>query len=217
MSENKYIISIGRQYGSGGRDIGAAVAERLEIDFFDGALLEIAARDSGLQSKFFAGNDERMPNIFSASSVDLSMGSTFFSPMTIFNGQSDLFNLQSNTIRRIADSGRGCVIVGRCADYILRDKTSLLSIFITAPLQDRVQRTIEREHISERAALELIKKNDKARAHFYDFYSSRKWGEAKTYHLSINSSLLGIEGTTDMLCDLIPKLSFKNDILNNEF
>ena len=167
----KVIVTIGRQYGSGGRRIGTRLAEMLSLDYYDKALFDEASRMSGVKREYFERADEKSP--FSAIGLNMSIGGVYGTP---FLGaaqtlEDKLFEFLSGTICKIADSGRGAVIVGRCADYILRDRRELFSVFVHAPIADRIRRTAERERLSEREALERIKRQDKQRAAFYNFYS----------------------------------------------
>ncbi len=199
----KVIVTIGRQYGSGGRRIGTRLAEMLSLDYYDKSLFDEASRMSGVKREYFEQADEKSP--MPAISLDMGMsgicGTQFFG--AAHRIEDSLFRLLSETICDIADKGRGAVIVGRCADYILRDRKELFSVFVHAPMPDRVRRTAEREHLSERAALERIKRQDKQRAAFYNFYSGNKWGDASTYDLCIDSSFTGIDRTCDLLASLV--------------
>jgi cytidylate kinase len=195
-------ITIARQYGSGGREIGERVAELLGIKHYDQELITMAAREGNLDTEVATKADESAVNSLL---YTLALGSNFFGTAMTFGYKpplnDKLFLLQSDVIRRIANEG-SCVIIGRCADYVLREHTNRLSIFIYGDLPHRKARIMERhEGMSESAALDLINKTDKRRSSYYNFYTGSKWGKYDNYHLAINSSLLGIEGTVALIAD----------------
>jgi len=195
------VISIGRQFGSGGRIIGKALAEKLNIDYYDNELLVLAAKQNGLAPEFFENNDEISNSIFGfASNILDNIGlGTFTNNM--LSGDT-LFQMQSETIKRLA-SEKSCIIVGRCSDYILRDNPNCVSIFLHASEEERAKRIANRMNISEEAALTKLAEADKKRASYYNFYSNKTWGDSKTYDLSINVSKLGIEGTLSFILDYL--------------
>ena len=201
----KIILTIGRQFGSGGRAIGKQLAERLKISYYDSELIALAAKESGLCAEVFEKADEK-------TSRGLAYAfSTGFSLMGIYTPYNDilsnerLFQLQSDTIRKLADK-ESCVLVGRCADYILRDNPNCLSFFIHCKDEERrMKNIIERQSISSEKARELLIKSDKSRAAYYNYYTNKIWGHASSYDFSIDSSILGIEGTVDFICDLVKR------------
>ena len=195
------VISIGRQFGSGGRIIGKALAEKLNIDYYDNELLVLAAKQNGLAPEFFESNDEISNSIFGfASNILDNIGlGTFTNNM--LSGDT-LFQMQSETIKKLA-SEKSCIIVGRCSDYILRDNPNCVSIFLHASEEERAKRIANRMNISEEEALAKLVEADKKRASYYNFYSNKTWGESKTYDLSINVSKLGIEGTLNFILDYL--------------
>ncbi|MBP5725246.1 MAG: cytidylate kinase-like family protein [Bacteroidales bacterium] len=195
------VISIGRQFGSGGRIIGKALAEKLNIDYYDNELLVLAAKQTGLAPEFFENNDEISNSIFGfASNILDNIGlGTFTNNM--LSGDT-LFQMQSETIKKLA-SEKSCIIVGRCSDYILRDNPNCVSIFLHASEEERAKRIANRMNISEEEALAKLVEADKKRASYYNFYSNKTWGESKTYDLSINVSKLGIEGTLNFILDYL--------------
>lgn len=201
MANNK-IITIGRQYGSGGRAIGEAIAKKLEIPFYDKELIKLAAKESGICEEIFDSFDERPTNSFLYTLV--------MDPYSLGFGTADelplnhkVFLASFDTIKNIADRDGSCVFVGRCADYALRDYKNVINLFIYADLEDRVKRVCERHELTESKARDLIKKEDKSRASYYNYYTSKRWGDMKGYDICINTSLYGIEKTVDMLCDII--------------
>ena len=191
------IYTIGRQFGSGGRQVGKALAERLGIPYYDKELLAMAAKDSGFSEELFHSADEKPASSLLYSLVmgnyPMSSGTLGFNEMPL---NDQLFLIQSNTIRKVAKKG-SCIIIGRCADYILKGNPDLISIFIHAPLEARVKRAVECYEVPADRAEEVCLKNDKSRANFYNYYSDQKWGMCRTYSLSLDSSLLGIEGCVD--------------------
>ncbi len=194
MSTNT-VFTIGRQYGSGGTEIGRRVAKELDIPFYDKELIAISARESGLSESLFSNADEKATSSIFYSLVmgnyPMASGALGVTEMPL---NDQLFLIQSKTIKRLAGEGP-CVIVGRCADYILRDMENTLNIFIHADLAYRVERAITRYEAPANKAEDICIKTDKQRANFYNYYSDRKWGRCRTYDLSINSAKLGIEGS----------------------
>ena len=195
------IISIGRQFGSGGRVIGKALAEKLNIDYYDSELLVMAAKENGIAPEFFEHNDEKNNSLFGfASNILDNIGlGTFTNNM--LSGDT-LFQMQSETIRKLANE-KSCIIVGRCSDYILRDNPNCVSIFLHASEEERAKRIANRMNISEEEAIAKLTEADKKRATYYNFYSNKTWGDSKTYDLSINVSKLGIDGTLEFLINYL--------------
>lgn len=199
MTSNKMIYTVGRQFGSGGRKIGKTLAEKLGIAYYDKELLTIAAKDSGLSEALFHNADEKPTSSLLYSLVmgnyPMASGALGFNEMPL---NDQLFLIQSKTIKKVAENGP-CVIIGRCADYILRDMPNVISVFIHAPLSARVERAVKVYEVAEDKAEDTCLKADKKRANFYNYYSDQKWGMCRTYDLSIDSSLLGIDGTVDQI------------------
>lgn len=196
------IITISRQLGSGGRSASRLIAKHFGINVYDKKLIELAAEQSGLHRQFFEQADESRRFSFRS----LLFGSRSAHGHSIGEGTADnplsgdsLFKVQSDIIRDIAEREPTCIILGRCADYILRDVTDHVSIFITADIDDRVRRYVKHDGITDAEALKLIEKGDARRASYYNYYTQRKWGEAANYDLCINSSRLGIEGTAEQI------------------
>jgi cytidylate kinase len=185
------IVTIGRQYGSGGRMIGVRLAEELGVTCYNSELLIEAARESGLCREIFERNDEK------PISALLS-----FSPTNYESGEMPLnhkvFLAQMQTIRNIADR-ESCVIVGRCADYVLKDYENVVKVFIHAPLEDRVKRAIERDAIAPGKAEKRVKRIDRERASYYNFYTTKRWGVAESYDICLDSSKFGIEGCVKII------------------
>lgn len=197
------IITIGREFGSGGKEIGMKLAEVFDVKCYDKELLSIAAKESGLCQEIFAAHDERPTNSFLYSLVMDTYSLGYISnPYMDMPLDQKVFLAQFEAIKKIANEGP-CIMVGRCADYALSNYPNCISIFIHAPLEDRIKRICQKQQINESAAKDLIIKTDKKRANYYNFYSNKKWGAASSYDLSINSSVLGIEQTVAMIKDFI--------------
>lgn len=197
----KTIITIGRQFGSGGKEIGIRVAKELGIPFYDKEILQQAAKKSGLCEKILENFDERPKSLLYSIAMDSYM---FALPGT---GAGDSLEQQVylatfNTIRQIAAEGP-CVIIGRCADYALADNPDHLSIFIHAPLEDRIRRVSQRQSLPPEKARALITKTDKRRASYYEYYSSRRWGAVDSYDFCLNSSFLGLGRTVELIQAII--------------
>ena len=185
-TDKKIIINIGRQVGAGGLEVGKKLAELLHIDFYDKALLQLAAKETGLDSCYFEDADETPTNRleYALSSNPMNINSD-----TVLS-RDELFKIQSEVIREIANK-KSCVIVGRTSDYILRDYPNCFNFFIHAPFDKRVEWLMEKDKISERRAIHTINKIDKQREHYYNYYTNKKWGQSASYHLCIDSSVLG--------------------------
>ena len=199
-----YIISIGRQYGSGGHEIGEKLAHSLGIKFYDNSLIDRCSKESGLCKEIIMEHDEKPTSSFLYNlvtdpySINFNRGSLTDMPY----GQK-IFLAQYNTVRKIA-SEESCVIVGRCADYILKDYPNLISLFIYADKDFRLKRiAAENPDINESKLTDILEKKDRSRASYYNYYADTKWGHAKTYDLCINSAKLGIDGTVKLLEDYV--------------
>lgn len=205
--EKNYIINIGRQFGSGGHVIGEKLAAKLDFSFYDKELINIASKESGLGKEFFEQADEKKG--YGLLGSLLGLRSNFGTDDFFYNYLSNetLFQIQSDVIRKLAEK-ESCVFVGRCADYILRDNPNCFNIFITADTEDRIRRVARRQGLEEEKIPDLLEKTDKNRSGYYNYYSSKTWGTASTYHLCINSSLLGIEATVQLIADIV-KQKFK--------
>ena len=189
------IINIGRSFGSGGGTIGQALGKKLGIPFYDNELISRAAEESGYSKNIFAGEEKR--SLFSVSSF---FASSRFSYMDSGYVNDDvMFNIQSEVIRGIADKG-DAVFIGRCADYILRDR-KCLNVFICAPEEFRIQRLMKEENLTEDEAEKLMHKKDRTRETYYNYYTFGAWGQAANYHLCVDSSVLGMEGSADFIID----------------
>lgn len=184
--EQNFVISIGRQFGSGGREIGKELARLMGIAYYDRELIQEAAKESGIDPQFFEQADETAP-------TNLRHALLGWSAFNYAGGlcNENMFKLQADVIRHIAET-RSCVIVGRCADYILREHPRCFTVFIHADMRDRIARIRQHEpQLSEKEAADKAVKTDKKRAGYYNFYSDKEWGVTTTYDLSVNSSVLG--------------------------
>jgi len=197
----KTILTIGRQFGSGGKEIGIRVAKELGIPFYDKEILKEAAKKSGLCENILENFDERPKSLL----YSIAMDSYMFSLPGTGVGDSleqQVYLATFNTIRHIAEQGP-CVIIGRCADYALAENPNRLSIFIHAPMEDRVRRVAKRQDISPERAKTLIIKTDKRRASYYEYYSSQKWGAVGSYDFCLNSSCLGLGRTVELIQTMV--------------
>lgn len=197
------VITIGREYGSGGRLIGKQLAQALGYSFLDKELITLAAQKSGMSAQLFADIDENATNslLYSLASGAYMMGSRM-APGSDMPMTDKLFILQSNIIREEAEKGP-CVVVGRCGDYVMEGRKSVYNIFIQAPFEDRVKRAVAEYGLEEKGAADTVRRTDKKRANYYNYYSNRKWGRSSNYHLCVDSSKLGIDGTVQLLTQFI--------------
>lgn len=208
----QYVIVIGRQFGSGGREIGASLAKKLGIPLYDKTVLARVAEEKGISDERLRKMDEdlrgnRFQNIGLGSRTPLFGARFLYETDTTSMITSDsVYQWQSDVIRKLADDGP-CVIIGRCADDVLRDHPNLISIFISAPFAAREERIARlypnhpRENYETHA--EFIRKTDKARANYYNFHTDRQWGDISNYHLCVDATRLGLEGTVEMLADYV--------------
>ena len=200
---NNTIITIARQYGSGGHDIGEKLAEELKIPFYDKELLERAAKDSGFCQEIFENYDEKPTNSFLYSLVmdTYSMGhsTAAFAEMPL---NHKIFLAQFIAIKDIAKEGP-CVIVGRCADYALADFPNVVNVYLYADMQSRIARIARSHDVTDAKAKDLIQKTDKGRASYYNYYTNKKWGEATGYDLCLNTASLGIDGSIHMIREFV--------------
>lgn len=197
--EKKIIITIGRQFGSGGKGVADALGRKLGIPVYDSELITKAAQDSGFSADLFVQSDEKR-RFFSLSAIFAGN----YSDTDNYMSDKGLFKMQSETIRRIAEQG-SAIIVGRCSDYILRDMEGVIDVFLTCPAEERAKRVSERAGISLEKAMDMVEKKDKDRAEYYNYYTFGNWGVASTYDICIDSSLLGIDGTADFIIDFARK------------
>lgn len=196
------VITIGRQCGSGGRSIGKRVAEKLGVKCYDKELLTLAAKHSGLCEELFETHDEKPTSSFLYSLVmdTYSVGYTNSAYMDMPLNHK-VFLAQFDTIKKLALE-ESCVIVGRCADYALADYPNVSSVFITGEDGDKIARLKELYQVNDAKAKDIMVKTDKKRASYYNYYSSKRWGDSRSYDMCINSSSVGIDGAVDIILQL---------------
>ena len=195
----KKIITITRQFGSGGREIGRKLAEAYDIPFYDNEIISQAAKDTGFAEAAFERAEYKASNSLLYS---IAMGMNVFSSQDVgFSGLSlddRIFLAQSKVIRDVAEKGP-CVIVGKCADYILKDKENVVNLFISATLDFRIRRAVEVDGVAEAKSAETVMKKDKSRANYYKYHSGERWDNVLNYDMAIRSDLCGIDGTVACL------------------
>jgi len=191
---DKFVINVGRQLGSGGRQIGEKLASQFGIAFYDKELINLASKESGLGKEFFENADEKKSHSIIGGLLGLRTNISNEVYVNNYLSNETFFKIQSDIIRELAEE-KSCVFVGRCADYILRDHPRCINIFITADTDDRVKRVTQDQKLTAAKALEVIEKTDKKRSEYYNYFSNKVWGVAESYHLCINSSVLGIDET----------------------
>lgn len=193
------VITITRQFGSGGREIGKKLAESYGIPFYDNEIISRAAKDTGFAEAAFERAEDKASNSLLYS---IAMGMNVFSSQDVgFSGLSlddRIFLAQSKVIRNVAKEGP-CVIVGRCADYILKNQENVVNLFIRATLDFRIKRAIEVEGIPKEKSAEMVMKKDKSRANYYKYHSGERWDNVLNYDFAIRSDLCGIDGTVACL------------------
>ena len=200
----KFVVAISRQYGSGGHEIGRKLAKKLDISFYDKELLTKIAKDSGMSEDLINYYDE-MPSKSFLFSLAMDAYPMSFTEMPI---NQKVYQAQVDTIRKIANT-ESCVIIGRCADTILSDYENLVTVFIHAGMDAKIARVMERDELPKDKAKDRIIKTDKKRASFYNYYSlDKKWGEADSHDLTIDSSKLGIDETVVMIYDYLKLRGF---------
>lgn len=199
------IITIARQAGSGGREIGETLAKMYGIKFYDKELLTRAAKESGFCEEMMEMHDERPTSSFLYNLVmdtySFGYNASSFVDMPISH---KIFLAQFDAIKKIANEGP-CVIVGRCADYALAERSDVLNVFIYGDEDSKIERLTERYDLTPQKAKDMMIKTDKQRQSYYNYYSSKKWGRADSYDLCINSSIWGVEGTAKLIADAVDK------------
>lgn len=198
MAKTNMVITIGRQYGSGGREVGRRLASRLEIPYYDKEILSEASKDSGICEELFEDHDEKPTRSFLYSLV--TGVQTHGNPSTMYMDMPlnhRIFLAQFDTIRRLAGNGP-CVVVGRCADYVLRDEKNVVNVFLKADMEHRIERAIERGAEPSRAQ-DIVKRRDKERASYYNYYATTTWGDVNNYDLCLDTGKVGYDGAVDMI------------------
>jgi cytidylate kinase len=189
----KVIITIARQYGSGGKTIGQMLANDLGIPFYSREILRLASDDSGIREELFNQADEKLrSNPLFGASKKVYTGGLISPESDDFVSSENLFNYQAKVIKELAEKG-SCVIVGRCADFVLKDRADVVSVFVHAPADYCMERAMERNDMSRKEMEKFIAKTDKYRGDFYHYYTGNVWNDARNYDLCLNSSKLGFE------------------------
>ena len=203
-NNDNLIISVGRQLGSGGRTIAKMLADEFGCKFYDREVLNLAAKESGFSEEFFEKNDERkgfLDQIFHMHVPFISDSSFYDNGLS----QENLFRLQSDAIRKAATESP-CVFVGRCADYVLREHRNMVTVFVTADIDERIKNVCHRLNCSPDEARKLIESREDTRSSYYNYYTGKRWGDSSSYALCINSSVLGLEGTKEFIADFVRKV-----------
>ena len=191
------IITISRQYGSGGREIGKKVAEALGVPFYDSQLIKLAAEKSGFSEKYFEDPEKNADNSFLYA---IARGMQYqYRTATPWSFEETVYETQSEVILSIAAQGPA-VIIGRCADYILRNNPDLFKVFVHADPEFRAERAIRIDGVDPEDVKNTLKVKDKRRANYYNYHSDTKWGDAMNYHLSLDSGVIGIDRAARMIC-----------------
>lgn len=197
------IITIGRQLGSGGRVIAQKLAQEFDCLFYDREILNLAAKESGFSEKIFEQNDEHkgfLKSLFHMRVPLVSDVNFYKSDIS----QERLFQFQSDAIRKAAQKSN-CVFVGRCADYILRDMPNVVNVFVTADIDWRAEQVVKRHQCTKEEALKIIHREENRRASYYNYYTGKRWGDAASYDLCVDASILDIEETEKYIANFIRK------------
>lgn len=211
IKDKKIVITIAREYGSGGLTIGKMLAKRLDIPFYDKELLRMASEESGIDEGLFGRNDEKPPR--NASLLWRVMDSVYQGQRlgpesTDFTSRENLFSFQAGVIERLA-AEEACIIIGRCADYILKDNDNVLSVFVHAPQEYCFKKASEKLSLGDKELMRFIQRMDRERAEYYHYYTGRRWSDAKNYDLCLDSSKLGFDRCVD---EIIGYLNIRFDI-----
>lgn len=202
--DNNFVITIGRQFGSGGRELGKLLASSFGIEYYDKELLQEAAKQAGMCTEFFERSDERAPSFLSGM---FSIGSGY-NPASCYSCSSTLpsdgvYNAQSEFIRSIANE-KSCVIVGRSADYVLREHPRCVNIFVHSSIEDCIERIMRRgDKPTPEQARTIAHKTNKLRANYYNFYTDKRWGDAASYDITLNTSLIKMEDAVAVIAEYI--------------
>lgn len=196
------VITIGRQFGSGGRQIGKLLSEKLGIPYYDKEILAEAAKDSGICEEILEHHDEKptkslLFSLVTGAQMHGNLGGYMDMPLN-----HKIFLAQFDAIRRVASEG-GCIIVGRCADYVLRDKPNAVKLFVKADMRQRMERAVAVHGVEIAKAEDYVRKMDKQRASYYNYYSTTTWGDVNNYDLCLDTGKLGIEGSVELIMDYV--------------
>ena len=186
----QYVVTISRQFGSMGRTIAQLMAWDLGVNFYDRDIVEETAKRMGLPISVISAKEENANSVYFKRQYPLGMG--------LSNMQDEIFSIQKNIIEDLAKK-ESCIIVGRCADYALAEHPNCINVFIHADLAFRIDHVMQTFGLSKEKAADMIHKTDKKRASYYNYYSSKKWGDSRSYHLTLDSSQLGLQGCSEMI------------------
>jgi Cytidylate kinase len=193
------VITIGRQYGSGGKTIGHILARRLQINCYDREIIAMASEKSGINEELFGSADEKLKSSLLFKTAKKIYKGELLSPESDeFVSNANLFNYQAKIIKELA-AQESCVIIGRAADYILRDNTDIISVFVHASKEFCLKSALERHTMSSKEMEKFIEKTDKYRADYYQYYTGQKWNDARNYDLCLNSEKLGFDKCVDAI------------------
>ncbi|MDD3205180.1 MAG: cytidylate kinase-like family protein [Lachnospiraceae bacterium] len=192
--DKKFVVTIGREFGSGGREVGEKLAKQLQVAFYDKNIIDIVAEKNGIKARYLEKEDEKAANPFEEPYIPYGIDTGTLSER--------LFRMQAKVITEKANT-ESCVIVGRCADYILEEDADACHVFIFADEDDRIARIVRKRHLEEEEAYKLIKKQDKIRRSYYQFYTDRKWGTREGKDLLINTSATGIDGAVAIIVQFL--------------
>lgn len=193
------VITISRQYGSGGREIGSKLAEAYGIPFYDNEIISRAAKETGFaEAAFERAEDKATNSLLYSIAMGMNVYSSVDAGIAGLSLDDRIFLAQSNVIRKVAEEGP-CVIVGKCADYILKERTNIVNLFISASLDFRIERALQIDMLPKNKAAEIVMKKDKSRANYYRYHSGERWDNVLNYDLAIRSDLCGIDGTVACL------------------
>ena len=199
----KTIITFAREFGSGGHEVAKKVSEICDFSFYDKELIALAAKESGLSENLFDGLDEKPTNSLLYSLVmGLQSGNSSYCRYGDITSADSVFRIQSQVIRELAAEG-SCVIVGRCADYVLREQPRLINVFVHADLDFRIERIMKKFDMKEKVAQDYIVKTDKKRSSFYNFYTNKMWGSVDNYDISIDTSKIGTDNAAKLIADYV--------------
>lgn len=199
--DKKIIITISREFGSGGRFIGENVAKKLGIAFYDKAVIEMASDKTGFSPDYIKENEQKLtsPSLF-----NFAISGSYAGNMVFGNGESlqdTMFFAQSNVIKEIANK-HSCVIVGRCADYVLEKFENCINIFIHSDMENKINRAVNEYKLDSNSVEKILKDRDKLRAKHYNYYTGRAWGDARNYHACFNSDYIGLAKVEDIIVDM---------------
>ncbi len=195
MMKNNIVITIARQYGSGGREIGKRIAEKLGIVYLDKEIIAQAVEDSGIRADLMNRNDESAGHPLGQAFASGGLNSYFGGDLSI---NDRVFMAQSDAIKKLAKA-QSCVIIGRCASYVLRDEVRHLSVFINADMEDRIRRAVNVYGEPEKKIKERLAKKDKQRAHYHSYYTDERWMDLEQYDITVNSTSIGMDNAVDLI------------------